>query len=169
MSSALGGIERSIECLISSAGERQENQQCRAPSFRARVEPALNIELKVHEAVPVSKGSAEDWVSLYVRAARYRRLLYFVADRVLGNPDKAAIAVEKCLYSAAQYVTAFDREGAFRSWLVRLAIDEALVILHGTRVLEHRHGDDAAAITSICSHRTEIHQRVTGSPTSGSL
>ena len=127
------------------------------------MEPTLNIEPKVHEAVPVSKGSAEDWVSLYVRAARYRHLLYFVADRVLGNPDKAVIAVEKCLYSAAQHVTAFDREGAFRSWLVRLTIDEALAILHGSRVLEHRQDDDAAAITSVRSHRTEVHPKFTGS------
>ena len=126
------------------------------------MESTLNIEPKVHEAVPVSKDSAEDWVSLYVRAARYRRFLYFVADRVLGDPDKAVIAVEKCLYSAAQHVTAFDREGAFRSWLARLAIDEALAILHGRRVLEHRHDDDAA-ITSVRSHRTEVHPKFTGS------
>ena len=127
------------------------------------MEPTLNIELKVHEAVPVSEDSVQDWVSLYVRAARYRRLLYFVADRVLGNPDKAVIAVEKCLYSAAQHVTAFDREGAFRSWLVRLAIDEALELLHERGVLEHRHDDDAAAITSVCSRRTEVHPKFTGS------
>jgi len=133
------------------------------------VEPTLNIELKVHEAVPVSKDPVQDWVSLYVRAARYRRLLYFVADRVLGNPDKAVIAVENCLNSAAQKVTAFDREGAFRSWLVRLAIDEALAILHGRRVLAHRHHDDAAAITSARSHRTEVHPRVRGSTWSGIL
>jgi len=126
------------------------------------VEPTLNIELKVHEAA-ISKDPVQDRVSLYVRAARYRRLLYFVADRVLGNPDQAVIAVENCLYSAAQHVTAFDREGAFRSWLVRLAMDEALAILRGRRVLKHRHDDGAAAITSICSHRTEVHSKFTGS------
>jgi len=125
------------------------------------VEPTLNIELKVHEAA-ISKDPVQDRVSLYVRAARYRRLLYFVAGRVLGNPDKAVIAVEKCLYSGAQHVRAFDREGAFRSWLVRLAIDESLAILHGRRVLEHRHDDDAA-ITSVRSHRTEVHPKFTGS------
>jgi DNA-directed RNA polymerase specialized sigma24 family protein len=73
-------------------------------------------------------------MSLDVRATRYRRLLYFVADRVLGDPDRAAIAVDNCLYSAAQHVAAFDCEGAFRSWLVRLAIDESLAILHGRTI-----------------------------------
>ena len=41
-------------------------------------------------------------------AARYSRLLHFVAERVLGNPNKAAIAVDNCLYGAAQHVTASD-------------------------------------------------------------
>jgi hypothetical protein len=43
-----------------------------------------------------------------------------------------------CLFSASNRVTAFDREGAFRSWLVRIAIDEALAILHGSSIREHR-------------------------------
>jgi hypothetical protein len=102
------------------------------------VAPTLNLELKLHEAVPLWKASAEDRVSFFVRAARYRCLLYFVADRVLGNPDRAAIAVENCLYSAAQHVMAFDCEGAFRNWLVRLAFDEVLAILHGRTIPEHQ-------------------------------
>jgi DNA-directed RNA polymerase specialized sigma24 family protein len=69
-------------------------------------------------------------------AERCRRLLHFVAHRVLGNPDKAAIAVDNCLYGAARHVTTFNCEGAFRSWLVRLVIDEALMICHGMTTLD---------------------------------
>jgi DNA-directed RNA polymerase specialized sigma24 family protein len=65
---------------------------------------------------------------------------------VLGNPDRADIAVENCLFSACHHVPAFDCEGAFRSWLVRLAIDEALAILHGGNVPEHRHENGAARV-----------------------
>ena len=101
--------------------------------------PTLNLELKLHEAVTVYKGSSEDRImSSYVRAARYRCLLYFVADRVIGSPERAALAVDNCLHSAAQHVMTFDCEGAFRSWLVRLAIDEALAILHGRTIPCHR-------------------------------
>jgi DNA-directed RNA polymerase specialized sigma24 family protein len=98
----------------------------------------MKLEL-LHEAVTDGKGSAENRISFYVRAARYRDTLYFVADRVLGNPEEVAIAVENCLHSAAQQVMAFDCEGAFRSWLVRLAIDEALTILRGRPIPGHRH------------------------------
>jgi DNA-directed RNA polymerase specialized sigma24 family protein len=100
----------------------------------------MNLKLHSHEVIPVSRVSADNRRSSYVRASRYRRLLHLVADRVLGNSDRADIAVENCLYSASRRARAFDCEGAFRSWLVRLAIDEALAILHGRNTPERRHG-----------------------------
>jgi DNA-directed RNA polymerase specialized sigma24 family protein len=99
---------------------------------RSKLKPQL------HEAAPVWKGSADKSMSFYVRASRYRGLLHFVAYRVLGNPDRADIAVENCLFSASHCVMAFDCEGAFRSWLVRIAIDHAVAILHGRSIREHR-------------------------------
>jgi len=102
------------------------------------VRPTVNLKLHSHEAIPVSRVSADNRRSSYVRASRYRRLLRSIAHRVLGNPDRAAIAVENCLFSASNRVTVFDCEGAFRSWLVRIAIDEALAILHGSSIPAHR-------------------------------
>jgi DNA-directed RNA polymerase specialized sigma24 family protein len=102
-----------------------------------KVRSTLNLKLHSDEAIPVSRVWVDNRRS-YVRASRYRRLLHSLAHRVLGNPDRADIAVENCLFSASHRVTAFDCEGAFRSWLVRIAIDEALVILHGRSIPEHR-------------------------------
>jgi DNA-directed RNA polymerase specialized sigma24 family protein len=106
----------------------------------------LTLKWQLREVVPVLESSAGDRISFYVRAARYRRLLYFVAHRVLGNPDRAVIAVENCLFSAARHVATFDHEGAFRNWLVRLAFDESLAILHGKRMPEHRHENEEGGI-----------------------
>jgi len=103
-----------------------------------KVRPKLNLKLHSDEPIPASRVSADNRRSSYVRASRYRRLLHSVAHRVLGNPDRADMAVENCLFSASHCVTVFDCEGAFRSWLVRIAIDEALAILHGSSILEHR-------------------------------
>jgi DNA-directed RNA polymerase specialized sigma24 family protein len=102
------------------------------------VRSTLNLKLHSQEAIPVSRVSADNRGSSYVRASRYRRLLHSVAHRVLGNPDRADVAVENCLFSASHRVTAFDCEGAFRSWLVRIAIDEALAILHGRSIPNDR-------------------------------
>jgi DNA-directed RNA polymerase specialized sigma24 family protein len=106
----------------------------------------MRLKLQLCEVDPVLESSADKRISFYVRGARYRRLLYFVAHRVLGNPDKAALAIENCLSSAARHVPTFDHEGAFRSWLVRLALDESLAILHGRKMFEHHHEDEVIAI-----------------------
>jgi DNA-directed RNA polymerase specialized sigma24 family protein len=106
------------------------------------------LKLQLREVVPVLESSADTCISLHVRAARYRCLLYFVAHRVLGNPDRAVIAVENCLFSAARHVTTFDDDGAFRNWLVRLAFDESLAILHGRKMPERRNEDEVIGITT---------------------
>ena len=64
---------------------------------------------------------------------RYRGLLYFVASRVLEDRQGAEEAVENCLRAARRNPPTFDSEGAFRSWLLRILIDEALQILHQER------------------------------------
>ena len=99
----------------------------------------LNLKPQLHGAATVWKATTERSTSFYVQASRYRGLLHFVAYRVLGDPDKADIAVENCLLAAFRHVRTFDCDGAFRSWLVRIAIDEALAILHGRSVPVHRH------------------------------
>jgi len=106
----------------------------------------MRLKLQLCKVDPVLKSSADNRISFYVRAARYHRLLYFVADRVLGNPDRAAIAVENCLFWASRHFARFDDEGDFRSWLVRLALEESLAILHGRNMPEHRREGEAGEI-----------------------
>jgi DNA-directed RNA polymerase specialized sigma24 family protein len=114
----------------------------------------MRLKLQLCEVDPVLKSSADNRISFYVRAARYHRLLYFVADRVLGNPDRAVIAVENCLFWASRHFTTFDHEGDFRSWLVRLALEESLGILHGRKTPERRHEDEVEGIrTELLSSR----------------
>ena len=67
------------------------------------------------------------------RLLRYRAVLSFLADRVLNNHLEAEDAVRNCLLTASSTVPQFESEGAFRSWLARVLLDEALVILHKKR------------------------------------
>jgi hypothetical protein len=62
------------------------------------------------------------------RFSRCYRLLHFIACRVLGGPERADEAVENCWLRASRNPLHFEYEGAFRSWLVRVLIDEALAI-----------------------------------------
>ena len=61
--------------------------------------------------------------------SRYRHLLSLVAYRVLGNHAEAEDAVQNCLLTVTDNVPKFEQEGAFRCWLVRVLIDEAVTIL----------------------------------------
>jgi DNA-directed RNA polymerase specialized sigma24 family protein len=61
--------------------------------------------------------------------SRCYRSLHFVACRVLGSPEGAGLAVWNCWLRASRNPPTFDREGEFRSWLLRILIDEASAIL----------------------------------------
>jgi RNA polymerase sigma-70 factor (ECF subfamily) len=67
------------------------------------------------------------------RFSRCRRSLYFIARRVLGSPEGVEEAVQNCLLRASRNPPMFEYEGAFASWLVRILIDEALLILRRKR------------------------------------
>ena len=67
------------------------------------------------------------------RFARCRRLLHFLAARILGSQDEAEYAVRNCRAAASRNSPSFDSEGAFRSWLARILIDEACALLRRKR------------------------------------
>src|SRR4030081_1376240 len=77
-----------------------------------------------------SRGNLEP---LDVLFSRYRPVLYLIAYRVLVNHTEAEGAVRNCLSAAVDCAPRFDHEGAFRSWLARILIDEAVTILHKQR------------------------------------
>jgi DNA-directed RNA polymerase specialized sigma24 family protein len=63
------------------------------------------------------------------RFARCRDMLHYVAVRILGSQDEAEDAVRSCRAAASYHPPDFESEGAFRSWIVRILIDEAVALL----------------------------------------
>jgi DNA-directed RNA polymerase specialized sigma24 family protein len=64
------------------------------------------------------------------RFARCSAMLYFLAGRILGGSERLEDVVQSCWVTASRNPPRFEYEGAFRSWLVRVLMDEALAILH---------------------------------------
>ena len=60
---------------------------------------------------------------------RFYRTLHFIACRVLGGPERADEAIGNCWSIASRHPQRLAHEGEFRSWLLRVLIDEALVLL----------------------------------------
>ena len=61
--------------------------------------------------------------------SRCRGLLHFIACRVLGGSDRSGLAVHNCWLTASRNPPHFEHESAFRCWLMRVQINEALAIL----------------------------------------
>lgn len=70
----------------------------------------------------------EDAAVFQVRFFRCRRLLHFIATRVLGDSDREDDAIENCWLCACRNRPRFESEGALRRWLLRVLINEALAI-----------------------------------------
>lgn len=89
---------------------------------------ALNMFLFSPEYRNNGLPEARQILEFETRFVRCRNLLHFVACRVLETTEGAEHAVERCRLRASQNPPMFEFEGAFRSWLVRILIDEALTI-----------------------------------------
>jgi DNA-directed RNA polymerase specialized sigma24 family protein len=63
---------------------------------------------------------------------RYRGLLRQIAERLLDGCGNADEAVDRCIVAAANTRMPMHSRGEFRSWVLRLVIDEALHLLHET-------------------------------------
>ena len=61
---------------------------------------------------------------------RCHKTLQYTACLILGGSKMAEYAVQKCWFRASQNPPNFEDEGAFRSWVMRVLISEALSILH---------------------------------------
>jgi hypothetical protein len=82
---------------------------------------------KEDETLTNSQGSLG---AFNVLSSRYRHLLSLIAYRVLGNREEAEDAVQNCLLAISGNVPKVEHEGAFRCWLARVLIDEAVTILN---------------------------------------
>ena len=78
--------------------------------------------------VPVLQSSKEDPRLFKLRFRRICRMLQSLAVRILGDSQLAKTAVENCWRSARRRSPQLNYESEFRAWLLRVLIEEALVL-----------------------------------------
>jgi DNA-directed RNA polymerase specialized sigma24 family protein len=88
-----------------------------------------NLRLHTSENILMPNGLRQQSAVFEVRFLRCHKMLCFLACRVLGSSEQMHEIVENCKITASRNPPAFEYEGAFRSWLVRILIDEALAIV----------------------------------------
>ena len=83
--------------------------------------------LKDHDLI--SNALQGDSDALDTLFSRNRGLLHSLAYRILRNHEESEDAVQNCLLQAFRNLEAFEYQGVFQAWLVRILINEALSIL----------------------------------------
>jgi hypothetical protein len=78
---------------------------------------------------PDGKSCEEPQSTFELQFSSCREMLHFIACRILTSVDVAETAVRNCHLTASRNPSKFENEGAFKSWLVRILIDESMLLL----------------------------------------
>ena len=87
------------------------------------------MQSHINDETLISTGLRGNEEALNILFARHRRLLHSLAVRILRNHEEAEDAVQNCMLLAFRNLPKFENHGAFRAWLVRILINEAIAIL----------------------------------------
>jgi RNA polymerase sigma-70 factor (ECF subfamily) len=87
------------------------------------------VEAHLDDSKLISDGLRGDRDAFEILFSRYRPILYRLAQRILRNHEESEDAVQNCSLAAFRKMTSFKYEGAFRSWLARILVNEAITIL----------------------------------------
>jgi RNA polymerase sigma-70 factor, ECF subfamily len=86
-------------------------------------------DLRPDDSALISKAMQGDEEAQNELFSRYYSFLYYLACRVLGGRDDAQDVVQNCMLRAVCNLQQFNNDGAFRSWLSRILVNEAITLL----------------------------------------
>jgi RNA polymerase sigma-70 factor, ECF subfamily len=87
------------------------------------------VEARLDDSKLISDGLQGDRNAFEILFSRYRPILYRLAQRILRNHEESEDAVQNCSLVAFRKMETFKYEGAFRGWLARILVNEAITIL----------------------------------------
>jgi RNA polymerase sigma-70 factor (ECF subfamily) len=87
------------------------------------------LEARLDDSKLILGGLQGDREAFEILFSRYRPILYRLAQRILRIHEESEDAVQNCSLAAFRKLKSFKYEGAFRSWLARILVNEAITIL----------------------------------------
>ena len=82
---------------------------------------------------PDGKSREDSQTTFEEQFSRCCKLLRFIALRILNCAEEADEAVKNCSRTASCNPPGFTTEGDFKSWLARILIDEATLLLRNRK------------------------------------
>ena len=83
---------------------------------------------------------------------RYQRRVLAVAQRIVNNREDAEDVVQECFHKAFLHLSAFQEKSHFSTWLIRIAMNEAYMVLRRRRrileVSQEKSDDDVNSVAA---------------------
>jgi RNA polymerase sigma-70 factor, ECF subfamily len=114
---------------IDSGTYRNEGGKVQATLKDKNANYDSEVEAHLDDSKLISDGLQGDTNAFEILFSRYRPILYRLAQRILRNHEESEDAVQNCSLVAFRKMESFKHEGAFRSWLARILVNEAITIL----------------------------------------
>ena len=92
----------------------------------------------------VAAAKAGDLQAFEVLVERHERRIFFVARRMTRTREDAEDVVQQTFQKAFTHVCKFEARSSFSTWLTRIAINEALMLMRKGRGLREVSIDDAS-------------------------
>ena len=85
------------------------------------------------DALLVSAAKARDTRAFELLVERHKRKIFLLAQRITRNREDAEDIVQQSLQKAFIHLRKFEGKSLFRTWLTRIAINQALMLLRRKR------------------------------------
>ncbi len=95
--------------------------------------PSATIPLQPDESALVEKAKAGDQQAFTDLVSRYHRKIYRLAKNITRNDEDAEDVLQEAFLKAYEHLDGFEGNSKFYTWLVRIAVNEALMKLRKRR------------------------------------
>lgn len=95
--------------------------------------PSATIPLQPDESVLVEKAKAGDQQAFTDLVSRYKRKIYRLAKNITRNDEDAEDVLQDAFLKAYEHLDTFEGNSRFYTWIVRIAVNEALMKLRKRR------------------------------------
>ena len=102
---------------------------------KARTELASLIDAAVDDGIPVASANQGNIEAFAILVERHQQRIFACAMRITRNQQDAEDAVQLSLHKAFTHLPRFEGRSAFSTWLMRIVINEALMLRRKNRGL----------------------------------
>jgi len=95
------------------------------------------------ESVLVSEAKAGNYASFEELVNRYEKKIYRLGMNITGNPEDAEDVLQEAFLKAFEHLRDFREDSRFYTWIVRIAVNQALMKLRKRRASREVSMDDS--------------------------